>query len=215
MEERNSRPLEPDLVADPERQAEREALNGLKQFDLVRNIVAEALERDAFRMRPSLILNLQQQALEGLSAYAGNFRPSGVEITNSAHEPPGAHLVAELVEEMCDYVNERWATASAIHLAAYAMWRLNSIHPFADGNGRTSRAVSYVLLCVKLGSDIPGSPTIPDQIVDNREPYFSALDAADEAWREERLNLAKMENLLSGMLAVQLTQAYREAGGHA
>ena len=213
VEKRDSRPLEPDLVSDPDRKAEREALNGLKQFDLAREVVREALEHDRFRMRPSLVLSLQRVALEGLSAYAGNYRPSGVEITNSEHQPPGAHLVAELVEEMCDYINDGWDEASAIHLAAYAMWRLNWIHPFADGNGRTSRAVSYVLLCIRLGSDIPGTPTIPDQIVDNREPYFEALDAADSAWRDGEVDLSRMEDLLSGMLAAQLAGAYREAGG--
>jgi hypothetical protein len=36
------------------------------------------------------------------------------------------------------------ADATAIHLAAYLMWRLNWIHPFADGNGRTARMTSYV-----------------------------------------------------------------------
>ena len=29
---------------------------------------------------------------------------------------------------------------------------------------------------------LPGTPTIPDQIVANRKPYFDTLDAADTAW---------------------------------
>jgi Fic family protein len=75
----------------------------------------------------------------------------------------------------------RLLQSTPIHLAAYLMWRLNWIHPFADGNGRTSRIISYVVLSIRAGAILPGTPTIPDQIVDNRKPYFDALDAADLA----------------------------------
>jgi Fic family protein len=89
-----------------------------------------------------------------------------------------------VVEELCDYVNDNWESSTPIHLAAYVMWRLNWIHPFADGNGRTSRILSYVVLSIRAGFVLPGSPTIPDQIADNRVPYFDALDAADDAYRK-------------------------------
>ena len=51
-----------------------------------------------------------------------------------------------------------------IHLAAYTMWRVNWIHPFAGGNGRTSRAVSNLVLCARLGYRLPGTLTVPEQI---------------------------------------------------
>jgi Fic family protein len=145
--------------------------------------------------------------------FAGNFRPAGVEIKGSKHEPPGAHLVPELIEDMCDYVNEHWSSATPIHLGAYIMWRLNWIHPFADGNGRTSRILSYVVLSIRAGFVLPGTPTIPDQIVDNRNPYFDALDAADIALKEGRIDLSKMEELLGSLLAQQLAGFYVSVGG--
>jgi hypothetical protein len=40
-----------------------------------------------------------------------------VEIEGSKHRPPGAHLVPELVEDLCDYVNEHWDTATSNHVA--------------------------------------------------------------------------------------------------
>ena len=156
---------------------------------------------------------MQREALRGISAYAGNFRPAGVAIEGSKHEPVGAHLVPELVEDMCDYVNDNWERASPIHLAAYIMWRLNWIHPFSDGNGRTSRTLSYVVMCCRLQAILPGHPTIPEQIVSNRNPYFDALDAADAACKEGTLDLSAMENLLGGMLAVQLKGVYDAASG--
>jgi len=211
--QRHSKALEAELLSDPQAKAEAEARNGLRQFDYGIQVVHQALERDFFKLRPSLVLALQREALTGISAYAGNFRPAGVEIVGSKHKPAEAHLVPELVEELCDYVNDNWELKTAIHLASYVMWRLNWVHPFADGNGRTSRILSYVVLSIRAKSVFPGTPTIPEQIVDNRNPYFDALDAADAAWAEGNIDLSKMEELLSGMLARQLTNAYENAGG--
>jgi Fic family protein len=212
-ERRDSKALEPELIKDPVARAEAEARNGLRQYDAGIKTIQTALERGSFKLRPSLALGLHREALAGISMFAGNFRPAGVEIEGSKHQPPGAHLVPELVEEMCDYVNDHWSEGSPIHLCAYIMWRLNWIHPFADGNGRTSRILSYVVLSIRAGAILPGTPTIPDQIVDNRKPYFDALDAADTAWREGRVDLSQMEELLSSLLARQLTGFYQSVGG--
>jgi Fic family protein len=215
QKERHSHALEPDLIADPQLKAEAEAKNGLRQYDVGIHIIETAIVRvpAEFKLRPSTILALHREALSGISSYAGLWRPAGVEIQGSKHSPPGAHLVPELVENMCDYVNERWRDATAIHLAAYLMWRLNWIHPFADGNGRTARMISYVVMSIKIGGVLAGTPTIPEQIVDNRVPYFEALDEADEAYNKDRIDVSKMEELLAGLLANQLVSIYKLAGG--
>ena len=119
----------------------------------------------------------------------------------------------ELVEELCDYINGHWEDSSAIHLAAYAMWRLNWIHPFADGNGRTSRILSFVVLSTRVGAVLPGTPTFPELIVDHRHLYENALDAADDAWKVGRIDVSKMESLLQSLLAKQLAKVYELAGG--
>ena len=72
---------------------------------------------------------------------------------------------------------------------------------------------SYVAMSVKIGRVLAGTPTIPEQIVDNRIPYFDALEAADEAWKSGKIDVSKMEELLSSLLANQLISIYRQAGG--
>lgn len=213
--DRHSRAASPELITDPDKKAEREARNALRQFDTAVLLIDDWLlnPKRPFKLRPSLVQQLHRVALDGLSAFAGNWRPAGVEIQGSKHEPVGAHLVAEHVEEMCDYVNENWEIKTAIHLTAYVMWRLNWIHPFDDGNGRTSRMLSYVVLCVRLGQHLPGKNTIPEQIANDKSPYYSALDAADEEYQEDRIEVSVLEELLSGMLANQLVEVYQDATG--
>lgn len=206
--QRDSRPASHQLFSNPEEKAALEARNGLLQFDEVLNLIDQS--KTGFRLRPSTIQRLQRLAIQDIYTCAGNYRTGPVYIEGTTHQPPAAHEVAERVEEMCEYVNSNW-DRSALHLAAYVMWRLNWIHPFSGGNGRTSRAVSYLVLCAKLGYRVSGTNTIPEQIVANRQPYYEALDAADAAWAQNRIELTAMENLLEHALAVQLSSVLEAA----
>ena len=183
-----------------------ESQNGLKQFDRVVEIIAEATGAGgAFRLRPSLFCELQQIAVEGLEPSPGTFRTGYVGIGGSDHEPPPPGDVPRLVEELCDYVTGNWDADDAVHLGAYVMWRTNWVHPFTNGNGRTSRAVAYLVFCVKLGYLVPGSPTVPELIVRNKMPYYRALEAADAAELEGRLDVSEMERLFANHLRTQLS----------
>jgi Fic family protein len=158
-----------------------------------------------------LILDLNHRALDGIHPLAGTYRNTPVAIGQSSHVPPRHSEVADYVADMCAYVNDHWEDRSAIHLAAYVLWRINWIHPFADGNGRTARVVSYVVLSTKLRSVLPGSPTIPEQIAADKTPYYENLERSDDSWKREIVAVAHMEDMLEGMLARQLLSATQEA----
>ena len=91
-----------------------------------------------------------------------------------------------------------------VKTAAYLLWRLNWIHPFGGGNGRVSRAVSYLALCARLDCRLPGTLTIPEQLVDHRSRYQTALEDADAAWKDGSLDVSRMEALLRELLERQL-----------
>jgi len=211
-DDRHSEALEAELVADPEEKAHREAKNVLRQFDsAVEQIEFWTQPERTFKLRPSAIMGLNRLALDGLSSYAGIYRPAGIAIRGSKHTPPESYLVPELVEEMCDYVNTNWSR-TPIHLASYVLWRLNWIHPFVDGNGRTTRVVSFVVLCVRLGYRLPGTNTVPDQISRDKNPYYQALELADAAYQNEKnIDVTTMEKLVSSLLANQLASVIRDA----
>ncbi|MER8394733.1 Fic family protein [Mesorhizobium sp. M1340] len=188
--------------------------NGFRQYDLTLDVIRYYLEPDRpFALRVPLILDLQREAVQGIEAEPGEIRKNPAGIHKSKHSPPPPHLVTTHLTEFCDYINDNWHERTAFYLSAYAMWRLNWIHPFADGNGRTSRALSYLLLSTKLGYVLPGSPTIPQQIETDNSHYIEALEMADEAASKGEEDISEMENMIRAMLAKQLISVIDQAGG--
>jgi Fic family protein len=201
-----------------EQKADLESRNGLLQFDAVKQMVTELIP--GFELKPRILARLHYLAIRDIYGCAGSFRMGPVFLNRAGvvdetlHQPPAWEQVTPLVEEMCSYVNSH-LESSAIHLAAYVMWRHNWIHPFLGGNGRTSRAVSYLILCVRIGYNLPGEPTVPQQIADNpksRDRYFRALQASDASDRNGRLDVSAMEELVSDCLAAQLLSVHNRAG---
>ena len=98
------------------------------------------------------IREVQKLILTGIQdEYAGNYRDTEVEISGSDYEPPQVYDVSKKMAELGDYVqsvttaqgNDRALpilTATAAHA-----W-LARIHPFVDGNGRTSRILMNLIL---------------------------------------------------------------------
>jgi Fic family protein len=212
-EDRHSEAESVELITDPYLKAQREAENGVRQFKHAIELIGQSITPDApkFKLKQSAILELHEKALEGIHPLAGTYRNSPVQISKSKHQPPRHSEIPDLVAEMCDYVNTHWDDQNAVHLAAYLLWRINWIHPFADGNGRTARVVSYLVMSVKLHSVLPGAPAMPELLASDKSPYYQALEESDESWSIGRLALSSMEQLLEGLLAAQLLSATNEA----
>ncbi len=103
-------------------------------------------------------------------------------------------------------VHENWLIIDhPTTLPAYALWRLNWIHPFVEGNGRTARAACYYLICMRHGALLPGSKIVPERIRENRGPYYAALQAADQAWVAGHFDVSLLAGYLEGLLKAQLS----------
>lgn len=200
------------MAGHPAHHGPLEVENGFRQFAHCLDLIDDHLDPERpFALRETPICDLQRIAVEGIEPDPGRYRVLPVGITGSRHEPPPAFLVAEHVRRMCDYVNDNWHEKTALHLSAYVMWRLNWIHPFADGNGRTSRTLSYLLLSLKLGSRVPGTLTIPQQIERDKTHYIEALEASDRSSTDEVLAIGPMEEMMRAMLAKQLLSVIEAA----
>ena len=85
------------------------------------------------------------------SEHAGHLRDeqnwiggSGFNPCSAAFVPPPPEHVADLVEDLCAFINRD--DLPAVAQAAIAHAQFETIHPFIDGNGRTGRALIHVVL---------------------------------------------------------------------
>ena len=118
----------------------REAENALRQMRWLVEVIRHAVTNPpAFRLTLETLGELNRLAVDGLVAKPGRLRDRDLEIQGSRHEPPPWQEVPTLVAEMLADLGTK---SLAIDAAAYVLWRINWIHPFEDGNGRTARAAA-------------------------------------------------------------------------
>ncbi|MBL4854882.1 MAG: Fic family protein [Robiginitomaculum sp.] len=177
--------------------------NLLRQYDLLTNCIELALLRgpEAFDKYTLWALNLT--AVANITQFGGRYRKEPIYV--GSHLPPHFNEVDNWMDRFISFVHENWDTGDHPTLIpAYALWRLNWIHPFVEGNGRTARAACYYLLCLRHGGLLPGSKIVPERIRENREPYYAALKAADKAWSEGHFDVTELADYLQGLLEKQL-----------
>lgn len=176
--------------------------NLIRQYSLLTNCIEIGLEQGPMAFDKYTIWALNHTAVANISQFGGRYRQEPIYV--GEHIPPHFKEVSELIDRFVSFIHENWHSMSATQLAAYGLWRLNWIHPFVDGNGRTARAVCYYLMSVRIGALLPGSKIVPERIKENRDGYEKALRMADAAWDDGHLNISEMEEFLAGLLKDQL-----------
>ena len=117
------------------------------------------------------IKNIHQLVLKEIDDdNAGKYRDENVKIKGATHIPPDYLIVPELMEKLI--INyEDWKKYHSIIRAALLHGELVKIHPFVDGNGRTSRLV--------MNLSLMNSGYLPVIVKkDKRLEYYNALDKA-------------------------------------
>lgn len=192
----------------PEYQA-LEVSNGVRQYDFLRSIVVASLKMERPFLSHVIIKALNFHAITCLHTNAGEYRPCPVHV--GTHNPPDHYRVPSLMEDFVNEVNFRLSTMDPVVLSAYVLWKLNYIHPFINGNGRTARAAAYFILCVRAGGWLPGATILPELLkVRERAAYVSALRHADESLSTGTLDLGPLHQLITTLLNEQLS-AQQEA----
>ena len=106
-------------------------------------------------------------------------------IRNSTHIIPESDAVPHMLGELCvQLADAHRAGQDSYHMAAYALWLVNHIHPFRDGNGRTARGAAYLILC-RAGIAMPSASALGAfhesfQDASVRRSYIEGLARADE-----------------------------------
>ena len=150
--------------------AQREVLNyfaGLRYIE--KNARKQTLRHeDIFELHRLLASQVMDQG------EAGRYRTIAVRVGN--HLPPPAVDVSGLMFELLTWWNTAATALSPVLSAAILHYRFEHIHPFADGNGRTGRALALWEL-YRRGFDSHHIFSVDEYYWEDRPGYYAALDA--------------------------------------
>ncbi|EKD59051.1 MAG: hypothetical protein ACD_56C00003G0002 [uncultured bacterium] len=122
----------------------------------------------------NLIRSLNQIVQQNIDKeWAGRYRNSGVIIGGSDHKPPEALEIPKLMRNLIDWVGDNKKKIHPVELASILHHKLVYIHPFFDGNGRTSRLAMNIIL---MQSGFP----LVIVLKNDRKKYYKTLSLADK-----------------------------------
>jgi Fic family protein len=116
--------------------------------------------------------------------YEGKFRDTRVFIGNLHTKkinyiPPDAYKVPGLIDELLDWLNNSTDEMYPVIIAGILHYELVRIHPFVDGNGRTSRLMATLILSIHK-FNIDNYFTLDEYYNQDRQAYVDALKSADK-----------------------------------
>jgi Fic family protein len=167
------------LNADPE--DVRELLNYRSAFDFV----SECL-KSGDPIAEGMIREIHRKLVEGVrggSAAPGEYRRIQNYVVNSStkqviYTPPTAVEVPILMSELVKWLNGD-VDIHPVLVSGIAQFQLVHIHPFLDGNGRTSRLLSTLCL-YKAGYDFKRLFTISEYYDRDRPAFYKSIQSVRE-----------------------------------
>lgn len=131
------------------RDSEKEVLNYNQALLNLDNL----LQKNDAKLSTGLILKIQKQVTQDLlpKFESGNLRDKPVVVNDprtgrTVYLPPDVKDIKQLMEDLIAYIREQSNTVDPLILAGIFHKQMVIIHPFADGNGRTTRLATKVLL---------------------------------------------------------------------
>jgi len=153
--------------------SERMILNNYKALTFIQDHL-EAPITEALILEVGRILTegtLEEDTAPGYRNDAVFVRSGHGDIVYTA---PGAEHVKPMMEQLIAYVGD--PDVHPLEKAAVAHIYFVTIHPFFDGNGRTARALSYMIL-LKAGYDFYKQVPISSILAEERSSYYKAIKA--------------------------------------
>jgi Fic family protein len=126
------------------------------------------------------VLRLHRILAEGVmdQGEAGRYRSIAVRVGRYVPPPPGD--VSGLIFELLKWWSGKAVELSPVMSSAILHYRFEAIHPFADGNGRTGRALALWEL-YRRGFDTHHIFSVDEYYWEDRPRYYAALTAVRRA----------------------------------
>lgn len=147
-----------------------EAVNLSEAMDFIEGLVnnKEPLSERILKEIHYIVL---KETVKYNSQYAGTYRNLPVEISGSEFKPPQPYLIQPRMEELLNWYNDNKDKLHPVEIAALFHFKLVTIHPFIDGNGRTARLMMNFIL---MQNGYP--PTVVKADDKDRATYYKTLE---------------------------------------
>jgi Fic family protein len=123
----------------------REHLEAKNHPDAINYIEKLAQEKTAITQND--ILKVHALLMRGIDDQnAGKYRTGQVRITGATFTPPPAEKIPTMTNQLLQTLEQNPDELRPIEQAAYFHHKFVSIHPFIDGNGRTARLLTNIML---------------------------------------------------------------------
>ena len=157
-------------LATSNQRSRREVLN---YFAGLRYVEKQAAKKT---IRHDDVFELHRILAEGVmdQGEAGRYRSIAVRV--GRYVPPRPEDVSGLMFELLDWWNNQSRETSPVLSSAILHYRFETIHPFADGNGRTGRALALWEL-YRRGFDTHHIFSVDEYYWEDRPSYYAALEA--------------------------------------
>ena len=165
---------------EPTTKAEQEVLN---YFNVLNNLNKYSDKTITKNTILSVHKDLTKDLLKN-PEYEGKFRDTRVFIGNLHTKkinyiPPDPYKVPDLIDELLDWLNNSTDEMYPVIIAGILHYELVRIHPFIDGNGRTSRLMATLILSIHK-FNIDNYFTLDEYYNQDRQAYVDALKSADK-----------------------------------
>ena len=181
-----------------------------RQFSLLTDMVRVGIEIPRFKVNLHIIRSLNSIATTHLVEQPGAFRSEPAFITGSEHVPADPQEILNLINNLIVELHESWDEENAFHLAAIVLWKLVWIHPFDDGNGRTARALAFLVVSLKYKILLFGSKSFTSFLRDDyANHYIDGIRHADRTFAMGKVDLLPLAELLAEIVVLQLSSRVR------
>lgn len=146
----------------------REHLEAVNHAHAYEWMIQQSRDRQITDITEATLRTLHTYILGGiLDVHAGRYRTIPVRIAGSTVVMPNALKVPSLMSQFIEWLHQ--SDDHPVKIAAEAHYRLVSIHPFIDGNGRTARLLMNLILLIH---------SYPPAIIDisMRKRYITSIE---------------------------------------
>ncbi len=123
-------------------------------------------------------------------------------------DPTPPHLVKKEMEELTEWY--QWAVAGQFKhpliLIANFIFEYLAIHPFQDGNGRTSRLLANLML-LQQGYEFASVVSHERLIEANKADYYLALNKSQQSWKTRKEDISPWLTFFLKVIQAQADQA--------